>query len=187
MYEVELKFAVPDPAAVIARLAELGTAAAAAVEQSDRYFDHPSREFARTDEAFRVRSVGSRNFITYKGPVLDSQTKTRREIETPFAEGSAMAGQMAETLTALGFRYVREVRKTRVAHHLRWHDRDFEIAVDRVDGLGSFIEIETQADESDRHAARDAVLALAAELGLAQPERRSYLRLLLERDGQPTL
>ena len=56
-YEVELKFSLANPNEVLARLASLGVAAASPIEQVDRYFNHPVRDFGDTDEAFRIRSV----------------------------------------------------------------------------------------------------------------------------------
>lgn len=183
MYEVELKFPVADHAPIIAALTGWKARPGTAVEQRDSYFNHPQRDFARTDEALRIRSVGEKNFVTYKGPVLDSRTKTRREIEIPIGDGRESAVKFGEVLTLLGFRAVRTVGKTRIAWHLCEGGRDFEIALDRVADLGLFVEIETQAPEAGRDAARDAVLDLAQRLGLSLPERRSYLCLLLAMDG----
>jgi adenylate cyclase class 2 len=165
-------------------LAELGAAPGAPLAQCDTYFAHPVRDFAKTDEAFRLRTVGEHNALTYKGPLVDRQTKTREEIEIPIAPGARAARQMAEMLHALGFRAVRSVEKTRQPFHLSWQGREFEFALDTVAGLGEFLEIETQADAAEWEAARDALLALAGRLGLKQSERRSYLQLLLEHDAQ---
>ena len=77
-YEVELKFPVADLGAIEARLVELGTRFDEAVTQVDRYFAHPARDFARTDEALRIRQVGNACYVTYKGPKVDAATKTRR-------------------------------------------------------------------------------------------------------------
>ena len=183
MYEVELKFPLSDLWPVAAQLAAMGARPDAPIWQSDLYFAHPQRDFEKTDEALRIRTVGERNFVTYKGPVIDSRTKTRHEIEVPLGDGPDVARQFAEVLEALGFRRVREVRKHRIPHHLTCDGRKFEIVLDEVDDLGSFVEIETLADETERSAARDAILALAARLGLTNPERKSYLCLLLERDN----
>lgn len=184
MYEVELKFPLPDPAAARRRLVEWGAEPRPAVDQVDVYFRHPGRDFAKTDEALRIRSVGEENCVTYKGPVVDSRTKTRREIEVPIAGGADAAGRFAEILTALGFQPVRGVRKKRSAWSFERSGREFEIALDEVADLGTFLEIETLADEAERTEAGDAIVQLAAELGLSGPERRSYLCLLLERDGK---
>ena len=79
--EVEQKFPVADRAALDRQLAALGFVPRDAELQVDQYFAHPARDFARTDEALRIRRVGQFNYITYKGPKLDATTKTRREIE----------------------------------------------------------------------------------------------------------
>ncbi len=83
------------------------------IEQIDRYFNHPARDFGVTDEALRLRSVNGQNWITYKGPKLDQTTKTRRELELPLADGEEWPHEYGELLAALGFRAVREVHKTR--------------------------------------------------------------------------
>ena len=181
MYEVELKFPLPDANAVIRRLAALGAEPHAPLEQCDLYFNHPDRDFEATDEALRIRSVGDRHLVTYKGPVVDANTKTRREIEVLF-EGTDAAEKFGEILKLLGFRPVREVRKRRQPYVCTWQDRRFEITVDEVAGLGQFVEIETQADEAGRAAAVEAILAFASPFQLGSPEKRSYLCLLLERD-----
>jgi len=181
MYEVELKFPLLDAEPVIHRLALLGAEQRAPLEQTDLYFNHPARDFEQTDEALRIRSLGNRHLVTYKGPVVDSQTKTRREIEVPL-EGGDAAKQFAAILRLLGFRPVREICKRRVPYQCTWQTRRFEIALDEVVGLGRFVEIETQADEAGRSAAVEAILAFASQFQLGIPEKRSYLCLLLELD-----
>jgi adenylate cyclase class IV len=56
--------------------------------------------------------------------------------------------------------------------------------LDRVDGVGTFVEFELTADAQGLELAKSRILSLAAELGLAGAERRSYLELLLSR-GRP--
>ncbi len=76
--EVEQKYRVVHPAELRSRLVALGAKFAPAVRQVDAYFNHPARDFAQTDEAFRIRSIGDENYLTYKGPKLDRTVKTRR-------------------------------------------------------------------------------------------------------------
>ncbi|HEU5115398.1 MAG TPA: class IV adenylate cyclase, partial [Isosphaeraceae bacterium] len=83
-FEVEIKFRAADHRALAARLIALGAEASEAQEHEDLYLAHPSRDFARTDEALRLRRVGDQNRVTYKGPKLGGPTKTREEIEVPF-------------------------------------------------------------------------------------------------------
>lgn len=182
-YEVELKFPLADHDGIRSSLEQLRATPGEPVEQTDLYFAHPLRDFAATDEAFRLRSIGEENRITYKGPVVDPHAKTRREIELQFEPGEDARAALGEMLTILGFREVRSVAKTRQPWHLEWEGRTLELALDEVEGLGRFVEIETITEEADRDAARDSLLRLAAQLGLHNPERRSYLCLLLAKEA----
>ena len=185
-YEVELKFSLTSSErsadALKTQLTELGAQYHSTVRQRDLYFAHPARDFAQTDEALRIRCVDQDNCVTYKGPVIDRQTKTRHEIEIPFASGSDQSQQFGEMLEQLGFRRVRTVEKTRDTYRLDWQGRWLELALDQIAELGEFIEIESLADDNDRDEARDCILSLAQELQLKDQERRSYLCMLIEQD-----
>ena len=74
------------------------------------------------------------------------------------------------------------VCKKRLPFKLTWEDRPLELALDDVEGLGRFLEIEAIADEQSKDAARDCILNLSRKLGLKNSERRSYLSLLLAND-----
>lgn len=185
VYEVELKFAVTEPERLRSQLERLGVHWGSSVFQCDQYFAHPSRDFATTDEALRLRSVGDEHILTYKGPVLDRLTKTRREIETPLALGSDAAQACQETLILLGFRPVRRVEKWRRAATLVWQETSITCAWDEVPPLGVYLEFEIVTSDAGRNAAAETILSLAASLGLTQSERRSYLKMLIERDQQP--
>ena len=179
LYEVELKFPLADPEEMQSRLRSLGATAGSPVEQVDRYFNHPVRDFRETNEAFRIRSAGETNCLTYKGPVLDRATKMRHEIEIPIAGGAEISVQMSQMLTLIGFRSVKEVRKCRTPWSIVWEGQKYELALDVVPSIGTYLEIELVVDEAGRTAARDAILKLAAFLKLPEPERRSYLELVL--------
>ncbi len=184
-YEVELKFPLADVARVQRELQELGAEFHKTQEQVDTYFAHPQRDFATTDEALRVRRQGDDVCITYKGPRDPGPVKSRREIELPVGAGEAQsATELADLLTLLGFRAVRDVAKNRDFYHLRWQDRDLEICLDRVQNLGEFLEIETLADAADRDQAAAVVLSLAKHLELGEAEPASYLHLLLNQHVQ---
>ncbi len=182
-YEVELKFPLADKQKLLADLAELNARPEVELSQCDRYFAHPCRDFVQTNEAFRIRQSGDKTRLTYKGPLLDEATKTRRELELSLANGQKTAEDMAEMLTLLGFSEVRAVQKTRTPYRLSWQDREMEVTLDHVEELGWFLEIETLAEESDRKQAQAAILSLAKHWNLKTPERRSYLTMLLEHNG----
>jgi adenylate cyclase class 2 len=174
--EVEQKHRVTDAAALTSRLAEHGAVWGEPIVQLDEYFAHPARDFAQTDEALRIRTVGGESWVTYKGPKLDSTTKTRRELELPLAASHA---EFAELLAALGFRSVRTVQKTRRPFELQHEGQIVHGAWDEVDAVGTFVELELMAEDATLSEAQQCITSLATLLALGPSERRSYLELLL--------
>ena len=181
--EVELKFRIEDAPRVRQAVLDRGGRRGETIRQVDRYFNHPVRDFAVSDEALRVRTVGDSACVTYKGPLLDAETKSREETELWFSGGAADGDGFAAVLRRLGFRPTRAVRKSRQPWQVDLSGRSVEIAFDEVDGLGPFVELETAADADGFETAKAALLRLARELGLSRPERRSYLALLLADDA----
>ena len=55
------------------------------------------------------------------------------------------------------------------------------ICLDDVEGLGHFAEVEILAPHDQSDAARQVLQEVAAQLGLSEVERRSYLGLILEK------
>jgi adenylate cyclase class 2 len=185
MLEVEMKFPGADFAAAEKRLAEWGAAADPAITEADHYFNAPDRDFARTDEALRLRRIGRANFVTYKGPKRGNRGKTRTEIEVPLAEGEAVADDFRRLLVHLGYRPVAVVTKHRRVFHLKRRRFNLEACLDEVEGLGRFAELEIQAPEEQAKAALEVLRRTAADLGLPEKEeRRSYLELLLQGRGE---
>ncbi|MFW6018286.1 MAG: class IV adenylate cyclase [Halapricum sp.] len=177
MYEVELKVRA-DHDRVRDRLESLGADRSGSVTQADTYYDAPHRDFAATDEAFRVREEArdgdSETRITYKGPKIDAGSKTREELETTVGDGETVR----DLVESLGFDPVATVRKDRQ----RFAVSGFIVTLDTVEGLGEFVEIEIDVEtEAEIEQARDAALELLADLGLDPDDqiRVSYLELLL--------
>ena len=189
MYEVEVKVRA-DHESVESELARADATRVDAVVQEDTYYDAPHRNFAETDEALRVRREWDRSEgndpdddhatttrLTYKGPLLEAESKSREEHETAVADGDAAAG----ILDGLGFEPAATVRKAREHYHLD----GYAVTLDSVDGLGEFVEAETETTDDDIEAARDGALAVLDRLGL-DPDaqvRTSYLGLLLNGDA----
>ena len=192
--EVEQKYRLEDAAAFKDQLTALGACWESPIQQTDLYFNHPAKDFKQTDEALRIRTVGEQNWVTYKGPKLDHETKTRREIEVPLASGKTAQGQFAEVLQLLGFRPVWEVRKTRLPGTLIWQGVTVTLALDSLaadksaanskNTLGDFLELELVVPPEELALAKGHLADLATHLNLSQPERRSYLELLLEQSPQ---
>jgi adenylate cyclase class 2 len=180
MLEVEVKYRNADRAAVVATLLDWGATFAQDRADADLYFQAPDRDLKATDEAFRLRRIGPTNYLTYKGPKRDADTKTRTEIEVPLGDGDQAAADAERLLVALGYKPVITVRKKRRVYKFARDGFEMEACFDTVEGVGEFVELEILAEEAQYEAAKAVLLAAAAELGLTEMERRSYLGLVLE-------
>lgn len=178
MYEVELKVQAAHDA-VLERLRALDATPEDSVTQVDTYYDAPHRDFAESDEALRIRRESHADEettrLTYKGPLVETASKTREEHETVVGDGEATAA----ILDGLGFAPAADVRKTRRTYAVD----DLTVTLDLVEGLGEFVEVETAVETADDVApARDRAKELLRELEVdpADGIRTSYLELLLE-------
>lgn len=176
MTEVELKVSVlqAQEDGLLVRLTELGFLPRGRVYERDVYFNAPDRDFRKTDEALRLRSVDGRALITYKGAKQDDRSSTRAELET----GVQSEETAQRLLEALGYQAVFTVHKS------RWIfvRGTVTACLDHVQGLGAHLELETLLeDEVNRDAAVDELMALLSPLGLSADAltRKSYLELLM--------
>ena len=185
MLEVEAKYQLTDPARVESRLREWGAVVIADHAEVDHYLNAPDRDFARTDEAFRLRQIGDKNFLTYKGPRRDSVSKTRTEVEVACEPGADSAETFLKLFGYLGYGLTAVVRKRRRIYE--WQRDRFIIhaCLDDVERVGRFIELEIVAADEDLETARAVIFATAGDLGLPNTETRSYLEQLLGRSVPP--
>ncbi|MBI1324588.1 class IV adenylate cyclase [bacterium] len=151
----------------------------------DTYLRHPSRDFAKTGEAFRIRREGDRNHLTYKAPKFKTVgVRSRPEIEVELAGDDATYDQTLAMFTAMGFEPVATLRKHRQPNKIEWQNQRLKVEIDDAGELGLFAEVEVLLeDQADVPAAEAAIKSLAAALGLTDYEPRSYLRMWLERRG----
>ncbi|MFC6835638.1 class IV adenylate cyclase [Halomarina ordinaria] len=148
------------------------------VDQADTYYDAPHRAFGETDEALRIRRETPADGeeaarITYKGPLVDGDSKTRAEFETGVDDGETMGA----VLDRLGFTPVATVEKRRRVYSLD----GYTVVLDEVTDLGQFVEIERECAEGAVEATREGVFERCRDLGLDPDDqlRTSYLELLL--------
>jgi adenylate cyclase, class 2 len=181
-WEVEQKYRVADAKVLETKIKSLGGLPTGIEHQTDTYFRHPCRDFKKTDEAFRFRTINDETFVTYKGPRLAGPVKTRPEIELPIVSNTIE--QWRTIWLALGFTIAADVRKTRHVFSILWRSTPVVIALDQVEGLGSFAEIELVVDrEQDLSHAHELIQSLAVQIGLTDVEKRSYLGLVLDRQA----
>lgn len=179
--EVEKKYALADPAALKARLEELGGRPAPPVRQVDAYYNAPHRDFLVPDvisEWLRIRTEergGSVNFKRFH-PV-EAVTKTHAD---EFETGVDDVEAVRRLLEALDFRPLVTVEKTRETYRLG----DVEVVLDKVTGAGDFVEFEHKGDADSVADATRRLESFVAALGVAlgAPVDRGYPHMLLGRE-----
>jgi|Deesub1362A_J573_1020465.scaffolds.fasta_scaffold00018_12 adenylate cyclase class 2 len=178
MVEVEIKIQVDKEMWTIVkeRVQKIGGQVIIEKEEHDIYFNSPSKDFIESDEALRIRKDVEGVRLTYKGPKIDKETKTRDEVEitiNSFEKG-------IELLERLGFTPVRPVVKNRTIFRLE----DIYISLDYIEELGYFIELEKKSEEKDVSRAITELKNIITVLNLNDYPwiRESYLELLIEKD-----
>lgn len=137
MIEIEVKAHVEDPKQMERTIVFLGATPIGIENQADTYYNALHRDFSKTDEALRIRVQDGKYFLAYKGPKMDSVSKTRKEFQVEIND----ANSMGNILASLGFFPVATVIKKRKNYRIG----DFYIALDEVRNLGNFLEIEISA------------------------------------------
>jgi adenylate cyclase, class 2 len=165
--EVEIKLAVSDLAEFRARIERAGFGESSPrVFEANVVFDTPEKRLRQARELLRLRQVGSRFILTYKGPPSPGRHKSREELEQQLHSGEPFTTILAR----LGFLPVFRYEKYR-AEFMRPSEQG-TLTLDETP-IGNFIELEGPPDWIDN---------VAAELGFAADDyiTASYGTLFLE-------
>ncbi|MEQ4306208.1 class IV adenylate cyclase [Plantactinospora sp. B6F1] len=133
--EVEVKYRVPDLAALEAALVAGGVVLSAPVVQDDQAYARVGWEYGQSKIGVpfaRLRTERGRHLLTVKTPVVNEQSCVEHETEVADRE------QMHAAIEQMGFYPTVRIRKTRRMAMLGL----MSLCVDEVDGLGAFLEIE---------------------------------------------
>ncbi|HNX17358.1 MAG TPA: class IV adenylate cyclase [Methanoregula sp.] len=172
MLEIELKVKVDSLDPIRQTLKNKNAEFLGRQHEHDIYYNAPHRDFGTTDEAMRVRYTDGPALVTYKGRKLrEYGLKAREELNTTVESGEVFE----QILDRLGFTKTAEVNKWRENYRLC----NASFALDQVDRLGTFVEIEIMAETNGSDAACQ-IQKIAKEMGISgEPILASYLELLL--------
>lgn len=171
-FEVERKYAVSDLAEIAARLrARAAVLFTLANREIDVFLDWPDGRLAALGKQQVVRSMQPSGRVLWfvKGPQPDECIATDLE---DFDKALAM-------LAALGCVETDRVEKERDIFFLG----DFHLTLDRVPGLGAFVELAVMTDDAQSLPGwAEKIEAMAAGLGLAADalQTRSYRAMLAD-------
>jgi adenylate cyclase class IV len=163
---VEIKAPLDDLDAARVVLAGLGARPAGTIEQVDRYYELDG------GRRVKLRTVPGRpaELISYRRPEDTGVRGSDYEV-TPVRDGDTCTVPKTHPLVI-----VRKRRELHLIDNVRVH-------LDRVDGLGTFLELEAVIDAGhDEATCRRQVAAITSALGLGESSliRASYAELLLE-------
>ncbi|MDT5034224.1 MAG: adenylate cyclase, class 2 [Actinoplanes sp.] len=183
--EIEQKFAVSDPDALRAALIAWHAKAGPAMRQVDTYYNAPHRDFLAPraiSEWLRIRRQddGDASLNFKKWHPIDADVKTHAdEYETPIADPEAVR----LTLAALDFTEIAVVDKAREEWHING-DTPAVVAIDAIDGLGTFAEFEFKGEAADVDDAIARLTELITSLGVPLGERINlgYPHMILNRE-----
>jgi adenylate cyclase class 2 len=141
MLEIEAKVKVKNLDTIARKLRRMGAQFLRTVQEQDLYFNSLDGKLLKTNCGLRLRkrklhrsSLKAHFFLTYKGPTGKSAFKSRREIQVRIDNYDAIKN----ILVKLGYKKHLTVNKMR---HI-WQFGKCEICLDKVQGLGTFIEVE---------------------------------------------
>lgn len=142
MKEIEVKAYLKDLEETIKKLSSLGCILSEPVRQVDTVYTKivgNVGEYLKNDHFLRIREKSDGKIIfTVKKPLSKtSLTKSEQEVEVKSAK------ELEEALFMMGYNRANKVIKLRRTTHFK----EFEICIDEVEQLGSFIEIEKISEE----------------------------------------
>ncbi|MBT4192681.1 MAG: class IV adenylate cyclase [Candidatus Diapherotrites archaeon] len=141
------------------KLIELGGTKEKDKHQIDQYYNLPHEDLRGTKRYVRVRQEGEGAILAFHENVNESLTN---EYETRASDNKMLETILAKFgLTKLGL-----IDKYREKFKLN----EFEICLDRVKDIGTFVEIETDGDESNCDIKRQECIDLLNTLGLNESD-----------------
>jgi predicted adenylyl cyclase CyaB len=164
MVEIEIKIKVKDLSAVEGKILQLG-----AKLEKERFFeentlyDFPSEALYKKRQALRLRKIGPKTFLTFKGtPQKSRKFKIRDEYETEVKHQK----QLKKILKSLGLLPVFDYQKYRKV----FKKGPLKISLDET-SAGNFVEMEGERNE---------IVKFAKALGFSKDEfiKLDYVQLI---------
>lgn len=183
--EVEVKVEIKPSQikAIKQKLVSLGAVLGKKIKEKDIYFTAPHRDFIKTRECLRIREREDYLEMTYKGPTTKSMADKKQFWKSEINIPLNCSKEEAEIfLESINFTKIIDVIKEREEFILNKQ----KVFIDKVDGLGWFLEIENIAiGEKERQEAIDENMNLLINLNLSEkhiinePYRDLVLKSLL--------
>ncbi len=180
MKEIEVKAYLKDREAVTKKLRELGCVLSEPIRQIDSVYSKTSSttsDYNSANEHFlRIRkSSNGKVLFTVKEKM--KQHMASKEFETEVRDGEALE----QAVLLMGYSVANGLDKTRTTAHYK----EYEICLDDVQELGSFIEIEKFSEE-DPDLVVEELFQFLLTLGVQKEDQvfKKYDTLIMEKMGK---
>lgn len=175
MKEVEVKAKISDIEELKTRLINLDCSFSEVLVQKDKIYLHNSIEFPDIKKGtvvLRIRNSNGKIILTLKKQLENELDNIEREIVIDNLE------QGDEILKYMDFREVVKVNKERT----KCKYKGFEICLDKVEGIGSFIEVEKLTTEEDSLKIQSELFEFLEILGIKKEDQvlKGYDTLIYE-------
>lgn len=118
------------------------------ISDSDEYFTDIDSEYIKNRTCLRIRKTNNTNMeITFKGKSINFSNfyaKSENNINIDINDYS----NLVDMLGSLGFYSYTTVTKSREVYNKTENNIEYNVMIDKVEGIGSFIEFELLSDES---------------------------------------
>ena len=118
------------------------------ISDSDEYFTDIDSEYIKNRTCLRIRKTNNTNMeITFKGKSINFSNfyaKSENNINIDINDYS----NLVDMLGSLGFYSYTTVTKSREVYNKTEDNIEYNVMIDKVEGIGSFIEFELLSDES---------------------------------------
>jgi adenylate cyclase, class 2 len=161
--EIEVKAKVNDSNNLIHRLKEIGCVLSSPIIQDDFIFNQSGidlRDHSHNTPVLRIREQKERVIFTVKKNRSNELDCIEKEVDVN------NKNMLEEIIKLLGFKKTIEVHKKR----RKGNYRDYEICLDEVEGLGTYIEIEKMSEE-DGNKVQNELCDFLKELGVKIEDR----------------
>jgi adenylate cyclase class 2 len=174
--ETEVKIPIGKTDEVMDRIRNAGfTLAVPRLFEANTLYDKPNKELKNAGMLLRLREVGGKGVITWKGQGTAGPYKSRPEIETTLGSAEVL-GQILEKLG-----YERSFRYEKYRTEFRNPSEDGGITVDETP-IGNFLELEGPGEWIDRTA---RLLGFTEKQYVLESYGRLYLEDCERRGVQP--
>ncbi|OGE87924.1 MAG: hypothetical protein A3J07_00125 [Candidatus Doudnabacteria bacterium RIFCSPLOWO2_02_FULL_49_13] len=181
MKEIEVKAKVRNKAELLGKINALGIKLGPEIIQKDTIFVPPTLTSLPAEigvPILRIREQGNKFILTLK--VRLSNGLDKQESETEISDPVAAR----EIILSTGFKAMESFTKKRQkAKYQSW-----EICVDEVEGLGSFVEVEEMSEDGDSETIQAELFNFLKTLGITEADREHYgYDVLIWQKGQGKL